>query len=70
VLTRVLLADENPGVRTKAIDLLMQGGGAQRMTDPATVGALQELLRKEDNNYIRLRTQRALQEVNASPGVY
>ncbi len=70
VLTRVLLADDNPGVRTKAIDLLMQAGGAQRMTDPATVGALQELLRKEENNYIRLRTQRVLQEVNASPGVY
>jgi hypothetical protein len=34
--------------------------------DPSVVGVLQEALKKEDNNYVRLRSQRALREMNAS----
>jgi hypothetical protein len=63
-LTRVLLRDENPGVRTEVIDLLVQ-----RHTD-AMVGALQELMQKEDNNYIRLQCQKILTEMNASAEMY
>jgi HEAT repeats/Putative zinc-finger len=63
-LTQVLLADENPGVRTQVIDLLVQ-----RHTE-AMVGVLQELMEKEDNGYIRMRCQKALQEMNASVETY
>ncbi|MDX2151339.1 MAG: HEAT repeat domain-containing protein [Bryobacteraceae bacterium] len=59
-LARVLLSDENPGVRAQAVDLLVQ----QKNVD--TVGVLQELMRRESNDYIRLRGQRALREMNAS----
>jgi hypothetical protein len=60
VLTRVLLTDENPGVRTQAIDLLVEHKGV------SMAGVLQELLQKEDNNYVRLRCQKALRDMNAS----
>jgi anti-sigma factor RsiW len=63
-LTQVLLKDDNPGVRTQVIDLLVE-----RHTD-AMVGVLQELLEKEDNGYIRMRCQKALQEMNASSEMY
>jgi HEAT repeats/Putative zinc-finger len=63
-LTQVLLKDDNPGVRTEVIDLLVQ-----RHTD-AMVGVLQELMEKEDNNYIRMRCQKVLQEMNASAEMY
>jgi anti-sigma factor RsiW len=63
-LTQVLLRDENPGVRTQVIDLLVQ-----RHTD-AMVGTLQELMQKEDNNYIRLQCQKILTEMNASAEMY
>jgi hypothetical protein len=60
VLANVLLNDDNPGVRTQAIDLLV------RKREPAIVGVLQELMTREDNNYVRLKCQRALSEMNAS----
>jgi hypothetical protein len=60
VLAQVLLTDENPGIRTQAIDLLTQ------RREPAMVGVLQELMAREDNNYVRLKCQRALSEMNAS----
>ncbi len=59
-LSQVLLADDNPGVRTQAIDLLTQ------RKEAAMVGVLQELMRKEDNSYVRLKCQKALHEMNAS----
>ena len=64
VLARVLLKDTNAGVRAQAIDVLTQ----ERSKD--VVGPLQELLRREDNDYVRQRTQRALNEMRASPGVF
>ena len=59
-LSQALLADQNPGVRTQAIDLLTL------KHEPAMVGVLQELMRKEDNNYVRMKCQKALHEMNAS----
>jgi len=59
-LAQVLLRDDNAGLRTQAIDLLTQ----HRQSD--MVGVLQELMQKEENDYIRLRTQRALRDMKAS----
>jgi hypothetical protein len=59
-LSQVLLADDNPGVRTQAIDLLIQ------TKEQDVVGVLQELLRREDNGYVRMRSQKALREMGAS----
>jgi hypothetical protein len=63
-LAQVLLTDKNPGVRTQVIDLLIQ------RKEHRMVGVLQELMRKEDNNYVRLRCQRALHDMNASIETY
>jgi len=60
VLTHVLLTDQNPGIRTQAIDLLVQ------QHEPEIVGILQELVSREDNDYVRLKCQKALREMNAS----
>ncbi len=64
VLTKVLLSDDNPGVRTQAIDLLIQH------KEDTMVGVLQELMRKEDNGYVRMRCQKALHDMNASVETY
>jgi len=60
VLARVLLTDDNPGVRIQAIDILAQSHGAEN------AGVFQELLETESNNYVRLRSQKALRDMNAS----
>ena len=59
-LAEVVQRDDNPGVRVQAIDLLLQN------RQPEVVGVLQELMRSEDNNYIRSRSQKALREMKAS----
>jgi len=59
-LARALLLDDNPGVRTQAIDLLAE------KQSPDIVGVFQEVMKREENNYVRLRTQKALREMNAS----
>lgn len=63
-LSQVLLTDKNPGVRTQVIDLLTQ------QKEHKMVGVLQELMRKEENSYVRFRCQRALHEMNASVETY
>lgn len=63
-LTQVLLSDGNAGVRTQAIDLLIQH------KEDRMVGVLQELMRKEENGYVRMRCQKALHEMNASVETY
>src|SRR5581483_11465970 len=55
-LTSVLRTDDNPGVRTQVIDLLIPH------RSESMVGVLQELMSKEDNDYIRMRVQKALHE--------
>jgi len=63
-LTQVLLKDDNPGVRTQVIDLLIQH------RSDSMVGVLQELMNKENNDYIRMRCQKALREMSASAETY
>lgn len=60
VLAEVLLKDDNPGVRTQAVDLLTQ----KRV--PELVGVLQESMTRENNNYVRMKCQRVLADMNAS----
>lgn len=60
VLSQVLLADENPGVRTMAVDMLVEDMQTE------VIGALQELILRENNPYIRQKSLNALREVNAS----
>ena len=60
VLSQVLLRDDNAGVRTRAIDILIQ----TRHDD--MVELLQNLLEREDNSYIRYRSEEALRAMNAS----
>lgn len=64
----VLLSDGNPGVRTQVIDLLTQGVGPA--VDRDLVGALQELMVKENNPYVRERCQSVLASWNASSEIY
>lgn len=64
VLAQVLQVDDNPGVRTQAIDMLVQN------KQPEIAGVLQELLRGEQNIYVRSRIQKALSEMKASVGTF
>ena len=63
-LTQVLLTDDNPGVRTQVIDLLVPRQSTEM------VGILQELMTKEDNDYVRMRCQKILQDLRASVDTY
>ena len=63
-LKNALLSDDTPAIRTQAIDLLT----ASRHTD--LIGALQQLMEKEQDNYIRLRIMKSLREMNASTGTF
>ncbi len=64
ILSQVLLQDANPGVRIQVIDLLVAHH------DQGMVGVLQNLVRKEDNSYVRSRCENALQDLNASVGTF
>lgn len=63
-LANVLLKDDNPGVRVQAIDMLTTHH------DDSIVGVLQDVVQKEDNNYVRARCSRLLEEMKASVGTY
>ena len=65
----VLSHDENPDVRTQAIDLLVPSPGDITFS-PQLAGTLQELMRTERNDYIRNRCQHALHAMNASVDIY
>jgi HEAT repeats/Putative zinc-finger len=74
-LSSALLRDTDPGIRMQAIDALMlqRHCTVERVCGglgSETVGVLQESILREDNDYIRQRTLRALQEVNASAGTF
>ena len=62
--TQVLMADDNPALRMQVVDLLV----AQR--DDSMVGMMQGVVQKEDNNYIRLKLEKALKDMNASIGTF
>jgi len=55
-----LLRDDNPGVRTLAIDLLVNNMQSE------VIGTLQEVITRESNPYIRQKSLNALRAVNAS----
>jgi len=63
-LAQILLKDDNPGVRIQAIDMLTSH------QDASVVGMLQNMVGKEDNNYVRWRCEKALKEMNASVGTF
>jgi hypothetical protein len=67
-LAQVLLSDSNPGLRTQAIDLLTVGPAEN--LDRRIVGTLQELMSREENSYVRERSQRALELMKASAQTY
>src|SRR5262249_48306852 len=63
-LAQVLLTDENAAVRMQVVDLLVT------RRDDSTVGGLQSVVQKEDNNYVRLKCVKALKDMNASIGTF
>ncbi len=67
-LMRVLNADDNPGIRTQAIDLLTEN--SPRALDAQMVGMLQQLMRREENGYVRQRCEKALRLANASAEIF
>ena len=76
-LSETLLSDSNPGVRMRAIDLLTggeadlnSGSGPNLNLDRQVIGTLQELMQREDNAYLRQRSQRILEALNASTEIY
>ena len=64
VLAGVVLNDNSPTIRAQAIDLLVQSRGAD------VASTLQELLRHEENPYIRERSVNALRAMKASAGTF
>jgi HEAT repeat protein/putative zinc finger protein len=67
-LARVLLSDSNAGMRTKVVEALTSRE-SQRV-DRQIVGALQELMTREDDDYVREQTQRILRSIKASSEIY
>jgi len=63
-LAQVLLTDHNDAVRMQVVDLLV----ARR--DDSTVGVLQNVVQREANNYVRLKCEKALKDMNASIGTF
>ncbi|HLH43954.1 MAG TPA: HEAT repeat domain-containing protein [Bryobacteraceae bacterium] len=77
-LSQALLGDANPGIRMRAIDLLAGdaaaagagGNFAPENMDRQIIGTLQQLMLREDNAYLRQRSQRILEAANASTEIY
>lgn len=63
-LSQVLLADDNPAVRMQVVDLLVQNH------DDDMVRVLQDVMQRESNNYVRLKSEQALKAMNASIGTF
>lgn len=68
-LAQVLLHDDNPGVRIQTIDVLTTHPLAASHDD-SMVGILQDVFQKEENHYVRIRVQNALQEMHATAGTF
>jgi hypothetical protein len=63
-MSQALLYDSHAGIRTQAIDILNQ------TQQEDMVGVFQELVQREDNDYIRQRSQNALRAMRASLGTF
>lgn len=64
ILAGVVLNDTSPTIRAQAIDLLVQSHGSD------VASTLQEVLRREENPYIRERSAHALRAMKASAGTF
>jgi len=67
-LAHVLLNDPNSGMRTRVIETLDERDG--RELNRQMVGALQELMSREDDQDVRERASRMLHSIKASDGTY
>ncbi|MEO8050781.1 MAG: HEAT repeat domain-containing protein [Acidobacteriota bacterium] len=67
-LAHVLLNDPNSGMRTRVIDTLNEREGQD--LNRQMVGALQELMGREDDQDVRDRARRMLLSIKASAGTY
>jgi hypothetical protein len=67
-LAHVLLNDPNSGIRTRVIDALDEREGQE--LNRQMVGALQELMSREDDQDVRERARRMLLSIKASDGTY
>ena len=67
-LAHVLLNDPNSGMRTRVIDALNEREGQE--LNRQMVGALQELMSREDDQDVRERASRMLHSIKASDGTY
>jgi hypothetical protein len=63
-MASVLMQDEDPGIRVQAIEVLT----AHR--DDSLVGVLQDVVQKDDNDYVRSRCKNLLESMKASVGTY
>ena len=63
-LSQVLLTDRNPSVRTQVINVLVE------QKQDAMIGVFQDLIRREDDAYVRQQCGRALHAMNASAEEY
>ncbi len=59
-----LRSDSNPGMRVSAIELLTANPNRE------LVDVLQDVVRHDSNNYVRLRSEQTLEALNASIGMY
>jgi hypothetical protein len=72
-MTQVLLNDANPEMRSQAIDLLTKSLNQENPAmsfDRQVIGAMQELMQRESNAYVRQRCKMALESVKASTETY
>jgi hypothetical protein len=67
-LAHVLLNDPNSGMRTRVIDALKERDGQE--LNRQMVGALQELMSREDDQDVREQASRMLHSIKASDGTY
>ena len=67
-LAHVLLNDPNSGMRTRVIQTLDEREGQE--LNRQMVGALQELMSREDDQDVRERASRMLHSIKASDGTY
>jgi hypothetical protein len=69
-LTLVLVHDDNPGVRSQAIDLLAPANNRIEF-NPELAGALREAIRSEpSDDYVRMRCLQVLSEMKSSVDIY
>jgi hypothetical protein len=67
-LAHVLLNDPNTGMRTRVIETLTGHQGQE--LDRQLVGALQELMSREDDRDVRERARQMLHSIKASAETY